>query len=69
MANKTIPDNAIVGKLKMTAKVGEKTLKGAVRKQNVFEADFGAVAMSGNLYGKLDGQEYEIILVPVASKK
>ena len=60
MANKTIPDNAIVGKMTMTAKVGEKTLKGATRKQNVFDLDFGAVALSGSLYGKIDGQEYDV---------
>ena len=68
MANKTIPDNAIVGKMTMTAKVGEKTLKGATRKQNVFDLDFGAVALSGSLYGKIDGQEYDVFIVPKAGK-
>lgn len=69
MVAKTIPDNAIVGKAKMTAKIGdiiEKT--GKARKQNVYEVDFGAVAITGNLYGKVDGVEYEIYLVPKASK-
>jgi hypothetical protein len=64
MANKTIPDNAIVGKMNMTAKIGEKNLKGLVRKQNVFDCDFGQVALSGSLYGKIDGQEYDIVLIP-----
>ena len=66
---KGLPEGSIVGKAKMTAKIGdiiEKTQK--ARKQNVYEVDFGQVAITGNLYGKVDGIEYDIVLIPVAKK-
>lgn len=66
----TLPEGAIVGRITKVASIGdiiEKT--GKARKQNVYEADFGQVAMTGSLYGKLDGVQYDIILVPVVAKK
>jgi len=72
MASKqvTLPEGTIVGKAKMTAKIGDLIVKtGKARKQNVFDLDFGQVAITGSIYGKIEGQEYEIILVPVVPKK
>ena len=69
-SNKTIPDNAISGKLTMTAKIGDIIVKtGKARKQNVYDVDFGQIAITGSLYGKIDGQEYTIVLIPVSTQK
>ena len=61
----TLAEGTIAGKMNMTHKIGEIIEKtGKARKQNVFEVDFGMVSITGSLYGKIDGQEYDIILVP-----
>jgi hypothetical protein len=69
--NKTVnlPAGAIAGKMTKTHSIGEiieKTQK--ARKQNVYEVDFGMVSITGSLYGKIEDQEYDIILVPRAKK-
>lgn len=63
-----VPANAIRGTLSMTAKAGEPNKKGLIRKQNMFEGDFGGMAISISAYSNpkaLTSQEYEVILVPV----
>jgi hypothetical protein len=61
----TLPEGTIVGKMNMTAKIGDIIQKtGKARKQNVYDVDFGQVAVTGSLYGKIDGLEYDVILVP-----
>lgn len=68
-APKSIPDNAISGKLVMSAKIGDIIAKtGKARKQNVYDVDFGQIAITGSLYGKIDGQEYTIVLIPTQKK-
>jgi hypothetical protein len=62
-----VPSNAIRGTLKMTAKAGETNKKGLVRKQNMFEASFGGIAISASAYAHpeaLKDVEYDVILVP-----
>jgi hypothetical protein len=59
-------DNGVIeGVLTMTAKAGEKTQKGFTRKRNVYQTDFGQIAMEGELFGKLPGEKYIITLTPV----
>lgn len=60
-----IPKNAIRGDMTLTSKIGETILRtGQKRKQNVFYLDFGELALSGNLYGKIDGSKYDVYLIP-----
>ena len=62
-----VPANAIRGTLRMTAKAGETNKKGLVRKQNMFEGSFGAIAISASAYAHpeaLTDIEYDVILVP-----
>jgi hypothetical protein len=55
----------IEGTLTVTARIGERTQKGLIRKRNAYTLDMGMVALEGDLFGKLPGEKYKVTLTPI----